>query len=130
MENIQEILNEILQSPQFQAIAAAVITFLTTNFATIIVFGIKLVKGKTKEIQERAKQEAEKAQLKQEYQDMLNTALDGIYTKIDDIDKKVCDKINSTEADRKEEIRKESIQIKEAIDETMKSLNIDQIMME
>ena len=128
MENVQQLISELFSSPEVQAMVASLLTYLTANFGALLLFGIKLVKAKSKELAQKVQMEADKAQIKQEYQDQLNSFMAQVVDKVDALDRHVCEKIDTTEADRKAEILKQTVQLQEAIDETKKALNVDEIL--
>lgn len=128
MENIKEIISQLFQSPEMTALISAAVAYLTANLGTIIVFACKMIKAKNAEIKQRAQSDAVIEALTAEYNAKVELLASKIDEKITKLDNHVTAKMEYIEDERKEEIKKQSVQLQEALTETKKALKIDDIL--
>ena len=128
MEHIQEIITGLFNSPEVIALLTAVFAWFSANLGTIIVFACKYLKLKNKEVREKMLHEQTIEALTKGYEEKVKQLTDNIDSKLEKLDNHVCQRMDENEELRKEEIKNQSIQLQAALDETKKSLSIDEIL--
>lgn len=130
MENITEVITQLFNDPRVVAILTTIIGWITANIGTLIIFACKYIKAKNREVKEKALHHETIEALTVAYEEKVNELCDKVENSIDELDAHVCERINTNEEIRKEEIKEQTVQLEEAISETKKSLNIDEILEE
>lgn len=123
-----EALKTLAQNEQFQKILAVLIAWLTANAGTIILFAIKYIKLKAKEIKDKNDNDLMMQLLESKYNKALEASYDKFCNKMDQLEEKVVGKIKSQEEETQQKIDHETETLEKAIAETKKTLSIDDIL--
>lgn len=119
---MSETIREFFSSPEMIALVTTAISFLTANLGTLIVFAIKYIKLKAKEMKLKAQSEEVIAQLTAEYNAKIEVFAQHIDHSLDDIEKVVIKKVQEKQDLIQEEIKQETISLEQAIKDTKKAL--------
>lgn len=121
-----ETIKEFFSSPEMIALVTTAISFLTANLGTLIVFAIKYLRLKAKEMKAKAQSEEVIAQLTAQYNAKIEEFAQHIDMSLDEIEKVVIKKVQEKQDAMEEQIKHETISLEEAIKETKKALNIEE----
>lgn len=121
-----ETIKEFFSSPEMIALVTTAISFLTANLGTLIVFAIKYLRLKAKEMKLKAQSEEVIAQLTAQYNAKIEEFAQHIDMSLDEIEKVVIKKVQEKQDAMEEQIKHETISLEEAIKETKKALNIEE----
>ena len=121
-----EAIKEFFSSPEMIALVTTAISFLTANLGTLIVFAIKYLRLKAKEMKAKAQSEEVIAQLTAQYNAKIEEFAQHIDMSLDEIEKVVIKKVQEKQDAMEEQIKHETISLEEAIKETKKALNIEE----
>ena len=123
-----EWLSSIFNSPEATAIFASIIAWLTANAGTLIVFAIKYIKLKAKELKQKAENDEVIAAIEAKYDAKLADLYEKFISKMDSVENKVVNKIAEQDAEHKAQIKAETVQLETAISQVKETLKIDDIL--
>ena len=117
-----ETIKEFFSQPEVTALITSILSVISANLLTIILFAVKYIKLKNTEIKNKLQSEEVISQLTAEYNAKISEFASKIDISLANIESTVIKKINDKDALRQEEIEKETILLQQAIEETKKQL--------
>lgn len=124
MDAIQTFISEIFSSAQMIALVTGVFTWFMANILTLILFAVKYCKLKSNEIKDRMLHEKTIEALTDEYKTSIEKITKIFNEKMDHLEETFGKKVDSVEEQRKEEIKKDTLDLQNAISQVKASLNI------
>lgn len=119
---------EILQGLDFNALFVTLIAWLSANLGTIILFAVKYLKLKGKELKEKAEHNRTMEEMEARYNAKLEETYEKFLNKMNDVEGHVIKKMVDMDAEQKKEIEAETVRLEDAIYETKKTLDINDIL--
>ena len=134
-ENLDSFIDKLLNKKELVRFASAFFAYLIANLGAIVVFIITTLRNKLKNIDrdtlfkelQIAKDEVE-IKLRKEYEAKFDAYQEEIVNTLKSLENKVMGKIDTNEAERKEELRKQTLELEATINAVNKKASIDEIL--
>jgi len=119
---MSETIKQVLASPEVTAILTTLLSFLTANLGTLLVFAIKYIKLKVKEAKQQAINQETIQKLTAEYEQKIEAFASKIDSSLDRVESVVIKKVKEKEEVENATIEAETLAIAKAIEDTKKAL--------